>query len=486
LTAAEYFKGSEVETMAARLYERVDFRWMLNGGSTLSMGWLPKQGFLNTRWDSYNESLILYVLAAGSPSYPVPPGSWHKVRKPVGVYGPHTYIVSPPLFTHQYSAVWLDLKDKNDGFADYFENSRVATLVNRQFCLDQSKKYRSYSGDSWGLTASEGPNGYRAYGVDPSGAGHDGTVAPTAAGSSIVFTPELSVRALKFMYDELRQKIWGRYGFADAYNLDREWYSPDALGIDQGPLLLMIENFRSGLIWRYFMKNAHVREGMERLGFKAGTLRLSAPRRPEIRIPRLRSKVRIDGNPADWSRSAQISLDQRRHHEIGDVGGREDAAASYSFAWSPKYLYFGVRVADNSLVMKRGKDKIWRDDCVELFLNPGGEGLQWKDPHDFQIGISPRDGETGFEGRSWAWFQGHDPAIPGDLKYKVRRFPGGYSIEGRIAWKFFKLAPSSGLSFGLTPALHDADEDGTDGKLTWYFLLDGQTGRIGLGRAVLE
>jgi len=136
LTAGRYFKGTEVEELANRLYERVDFRWMLNGGETLSMGWYPQEGFLKSRWSDYNESLILYILAIGSPTHPIPAASWHKVKKPIGVYGPYTLIYCPPLFTHQYPHVFLDLRAKNDGIADYFENSRVATLVNRQFVLD--------------------------------------------------------------------------------------------------------------------------------------------------------------------------------------------------------------------------------------------------------------------------------------------------------------------------------------------------------------
>lgn len=484
LTAAEYFKGTEVEELANDLYERVDFPWMLNGGTTLSMGWDPATGFLRPRWDRYNEALMLYVLAVGSPTHPIPSESWRGVSKKIGLYGDHVLIACPPLFTHQYSAIWLDLRDKNDGFADYFENSRAATLANREFCLDQRNKYKTYSEDIWGLTASDGPNGYRAYGAEPGGAVHDGTVAPTAAGGSIVFTPEISLRALRSMYQNHRERLWGKYGFSDAFNLDQNWFSSDVLGIDQGPMLLMIENLRSEFVWRVFMDHPAIERGMGLLGFRAGTLKLTVPPAPRVAIRPLDRKIKIDGDLRDWKLTDPIRLKPSEHLELGHINGRRDASGRVYLAWTKRHLYLAARIRDDSLIMKRAKDKIWRDDCLELFVDPAGDGLKWSDPKDVQLGMSPGEWEN--EGRSWAWFQGYDPSERKLLKLRILRKVGGYDLEARVAWRLLRIDPREGVSFGLSPALHDLDLDGSEGKLNGYFLANGKTGRVLLGKAVLE
>ncbi len=484
LTAGEYFKGTEVETLARRLYERVDFSWMLNGGKTLGMGWEPRQGFLKSRWDRYNESLILYLLAVGSPAHPIPPESWQKVKKPIGIYGPHILIACPPLFTHQYSAAWVDLRNKNDGFADYFENSRTATLVNREFCIDQRKKFKTYSENIWGLTASEGPRGYAAYGAEPGGAVHDGTVAPTAAASSMPFTPEESLAALKALDRNFKDKLWGKYGFSDAFNVDQNWYSQNVLGIDQGPLVLMIENARSEFMWKYFMKNLRVQEGMRLLGFRPGTLHLTRPEQPEVKIYKITKLPVIDGNLADWDLTKPLTLTAAEHREIGEVSDNKDASGNISLEYDNKYLYVAARITDDSLVMKMGKDKIWKDDCLELFFAPRGYRMKWKDARDMQLGLSP--GEWEHEGRAWAWFQEMDPSRRKGMKLKITRRADGYDLEARIAWRLLKIKPRKGVRFGFTPAIHDRDTDGSEGKLTWFFLPDGKTGKVILGKAVLE
>ena len=484
LTAGEYFHGTEVEKLANELYDRVDFEWMLNKGMTLSMGWDPKQGFLKSRWDQYNESLILYFLAIGSATHPIPPESWRAVKKRIGIYGSHNFIYCPPLFTHQYSQIWLDLRNKNDGFADYFENSRIATLVNRRFCLDNQDKYKTYSENVWGLTASLGPNGYKAYGAPPGGAVHDGTVAPTAAGGSIVFTPRLSLKALKFMYQKFQDKIWGKYGFADAFNVDRDWYADEVIGIDQGPLVLAIENFRTQLIWKLFMQHSSVDRGMKRIGFRPGSIQPERPTRPLVAIKPLQKKVKIDGNLDDWDLSDPVEIEPSKHLELGEVKGPEDSSGKVYLRWSKKYLYLAARIRDDSLVMKKNGDKIWRDDCLELFFDPDENELKWESPDDIQLGLSPSEWEN--EGRSWAWFQGFDPSTRGFVKLRIRRTIQGYDLEAKISWKFLRLDPHPGLSFGFTPAIHDIDLDGTEGKLNWFFLPDGKTGNTVLGQAVLR
>jgi hypothetical protein len=264
LTAAAYFGDKEITALANRLYERTDWRWMANGGKHLSMGWKPESGFLPYTWDTYNESLVMYILALGSPTYPLRPESWTAIARPWVTYKGHRFIHCPPLFTHQFSHIFLDFRGKSDGLADYFENSRQATLANRKFCLNNADRYKTYGPDSWGLTASIGPDGYKAYGTL---AEHDGTVAPAAALSSVVFTPELSLSAARNWYHNHRARLWGRYGFADSYNLDRNFVAQDAYAINQGPTLLMIENYRSGLVWKSFMSLPQVQRGLRAAGF---------------------------------------------------------------------------------------------------------------------------------------------------------------------------------------------------------------------------
>jgi len=484
LTAGEYFKGTEVEALSQALYERVDFPWMLNGGDTLSMGWKPDTGFLKERWNSYNESLILYLLAIASPAHPIPPDSWKAVKKKIGLYGSRVLIYCPPLFTHQYPQVWLDLRNKNDGVADYFENSRVATIVNREFCIDQSGKYKTYSGNIWGLTACMGPDGYKAYGAEPGGAVHDGTVAPTAAGGSFVFTPELSLKALRAMASDFKEKIWGKYGFCDAFNLNRSWFSNEVIGIDQGPMVLMIENFRTEMVWRLFMKNPLVGQGLEKMGFREGTLRLRKPRKPLIEIPERNREIVIDGDLNDWDLARPTELRAKKHCEVGEIRDDRDLSGDFYFAWDEDSLYVAACVHDESLVMERGQDKIWRDDCIELFINPDGNGLRWGNSKDVQLGLSPSG--SGNAVRGWAWFQSCNPLERGLVEARVRRKVEGYDLEARISWKLSRMTPETGLKFGLSPAVHDADYDKSDSKANLFFIPDGKSGCFILGKAVLR
>ena len=484
LTAGQYFKGTEVEVLADHLYERVDFFWMLNGGKTLSMGWLPDRGFLHERWNNYNESFILYLLAIASPTNPIPPTSWHEVNKRIGTYGNHALIYSPPLFTHQYSHLWVDFRNKNDGRFDYFLNSRTATLVNREFCLDQRRKFKTYSENVWGLTAGLGPGGYRAYGSPPGNAPHDGTVAPWAIASSIVFTPELSIPALRYLYTHHKSKLWGRYGFSDAFNLDRKWYARDVLGIDVGPVLLMIENYRTGLLWRLFMQHPAVQRGMERMGFRPGSLPLRVPPVPVVEISRPAHTVVVDGDLSEWNGATPVWLTASAHRELGEITDAADLEGRFRFAWDKSYLYLAAQITDDDVVANLQGDQIWKEDLIELFLDPDEKGLVWGDPRDLQIGLNA--GAEDGTARSWAWFQGFDPTKRNLIIFNAIRVPGGYQLEAAISWQLIGVTPQHGLAFGLSPALHDVDSDGSEGKLNWYYLPDGKTERARLGQAVLR
>ncbi|MBI2789302.1 MAG: DUF1861 family protein [Elusimicrobia bacterium] len=278
LTVGSHFAGTEVERLAREIYERVDFPWMMTDGGarpgsrTLSMGWTPK-GFIAARWDAYSEHQILYILGLGSPTFPLPAESWRAWKRPEK--GPLTQ-ASGPLFTHQYSQLWLDQRGWNDAGQDYFANSVKATMAHRDAALAARGEYATYGPDCWGLTACDGPLGYRAYGAYPNATIQDGTIAPAAAGGSMAHTPALSVAALRSMKARYGDRIWGRYGFSDAFNTDprwRErfnadglWRSPDAVGIDQGAILLAAENARSGGVWAEFMATEHARRAFEKLG----------------------------------------------------------------------------------------------------------------------------------------------------------------------------------------------------------------------------
>lgn len=275
LSVASCYSGTEVETIANYLYEQADFQWLLtNGGERpsellLSHGWVPETGFLPYRWNTYSELMVLYLLALGSPTHAIPAESWAAWSRPVGTYAGYTSIAQGPLFTHQYSHAWVDFRGKRDQLGyDYFESSVNATLANRQFAIDNRDKFSTYNEHIWGLTACDTPDGeYRAYGAPPGLALHDGTVAPSAAAGSIVFTPDLSLAALRTMYMQFGDQLWGRYGFSNAFNLDRNWWDQDVIGIDLGITLLMIENYRSGLVWRIFMSHPAIQQAMGAAGF---------------------------------------------------------------------------------------------------------------------------------------------------------------------------------------------------------------------------
>ncbi|MDD4878829.1 MAG: glucoamylase family protein [Candidatus Omnitrophica bacterium] len=262
----EYYKGTEIERLAKEIYDRVDWAWMMDNGTTPSMGWFPNKGFLPYRWSGYtSEHLVLYFMGIGSDTHPMSPDSWSAYSRGFTTYKGFRFTGPPALFTHQYSHCFVDFKGKEDNFMDYFQNSVQATLANRQWCIDNMSRGKTYGPDCWGLTACDGPDGYKAYGA-PNGE-NDGTVSPTAAISSIIFTPDLSIKAARYMYANHRDKIWGKYGFVDAFNWDRNWVSSKYIGIDQGPIVLMIENYRTGMVWKYFMQNKNVKKAMKLCNF---------------------------------------------------------------------------------------------------------------------------------------------------------------------------------------------------------------------------
>jgi hypothetical protein len=273
LTARQFFHGDrEVVRLASLIYRRVDFRWMLNGHPTLlSHGWKPETGFLKPRWDSYSEHTILNLLAIGSFTHPIPARSWYAwKREPMHYYG-FDYIGAGPLFIHQYSQAWIDYRDRREDRAphtDYFANSIAATRAQRAFCIDLGKEFPGYAENVWGITASDSIKGYVAWGGPPRDPAIDGTVVPCAVAGSLMFTPDISLAAMLAMRDKFGSRIYGRYGFVDAFNPNSGWVDTDVIGINQGITLLSAENLRTGKVWEWFMENSEIRRAMELAGLK--------------------------------------------------------------------------------------------------------------------------------------------------------------------------------------------------------------------------
>ena len=287
LTVSQYFKDPEVVRLAGEIYRRVDFQWMLNGHShLLAHGWKPESGFLANRWDHYCELGILYLLAIGSPSTPIDPASWYAWKRPRMTYAGYNFVsAADPLFVHQYAHAWIDFRRRREAFGertDWFENSVLATRAHRAFCIDLGKKEFAgcYGENLWGITASDSARGYVAWGGPPANPAIDGSLVPGAAAGSLMFTPELSLAALRAIKDRFGSRIWHRYGFSNAFHPLNGWTAPDVIGIDLGIALLSAENLRNAFVWRLFMQNDSITQalrlthlGKPNASLKAGALK---------------------------------------------------------------------------------------------------------------------------------------------------------------------------------------------------------------------
>ncbi len=262
----------KIKSQADKIYQRVDFKWMLNGDKyLLSHGWRPENGWIPNRWHDYSEDMILYLLAIGSPTHPIDPESWYKWTRTRRDYGPYHWVAAvPPLFIHQFSHAWVDFRGLRENRADginYFDNSVAATRAQRQFFIDVlSKEFPTYTQNIWGLTASDYAKGYIAWGAPPRDPATDGTVVPCAPAGSLMFTPDISIPALIEMKAKYGDKIYGRYGFADSFNPATGWVDADVIGIDLGITLLSAENLRSGKVWYWFMLNPEINRAMDLVG----------------------------------------------------------------------------------------------------------------------------------------------------------------------------------------------------------------------------
>jgi hypothetical protein len=303
LAVSAYFdrdtaEEGEIRQLADTLYRRVDWRWALNGGLALSHGWRPEDGFISYRWTGYNEALLLYVLALASPSRPVPAQSyqaWMESYEWRELYGIE-HLHGPSLFMHQLSHLWIDLRQIQDVYMrgkgiDYFENSRRATHIQRRYAIENPRGFRGYNEHSWGITASDGPGpatrhvdgrrrhffDYLARGI-PDGP-DDGTIAPWAAAASLPFAPDIVLPALRH-FDEVHPEMTSKYGFKCSFNptftSDENdgtgWISQGYYGLDQGPIVLAFENYRTGFFWQLMRGCPYIAAGLRRAGFEGGWL----------------------------------------------------------------------------------------------------------------------------------------------------------------------------------------------------------------------
>ena len=303
LAAGAYFDADdeselEIRRLADALYRRADWRWAQNGGATVTHGWRAEKGFLRYRWQGYDEALILYVLGLGSPTHPLPPESyaaWLSTYKWKKIYG-RELAYAGPLFIHQFSHIWIDFRGIRDAFmrkhgSDYFDNSRQATYLQRDYAIRNPKGFVGYGENCWGITASDGPgptkremrvDGRRFFSYQARGAPFgpdDGTLSPWAAIASLPFAPEIVLPALRHFH-EIDLHEGNPYGFTASFNptiaaadgRSRGWVSPDHVGINQGPIALMIENYRSDFLWQLMRRVPAISTGLRRAGFSGGWL----------------------------------------------------------------------------------------------------------------------------------------------------------------------------------------------------------------------
>jgi hypothetical protein len=309
----------EIRALAEKIYGRVDWQWAQNRPPVLSHGWRPESGFLRFDWRGYNEGMLMYILALGSPTHPIEPEAWTEwmstYKDSYGKFSGQEFLSFGPQFGHQYSHVWIDFRGIMDAFNrekgfDYFENSRRASYAQREYARQNPMRWRGYDSEIWGLTACDGPadtvqiynneeRGFFTYAARATASPHildDGTIAPTASVGSIAFAPEIAIPAIRAFRARFGEHLYQKYGFLDAVNPSFTftdvpvrhgrviegigWVDEDYLGIDQGPIVAMIENYRSGLIWNVMRNNPHIRRGLQRAGFTGGWLDTPAPTEP--------------------------------------------------------------------------------------------------------------------------------------------------------------------------------------------------------------
>jgi hypothetical protein len=307
---ADQPEEAEIRRIANELYQRVNWPWAIEVAPDIRMAWSPELQFGGHDWRGYNEAMLVFILALGSPTFPAADHTWvawsSNYYRHWGMLEGQTHLTFGPMFGHQYTHIWIDLRGIKDEFMwplgmDYFENSRRAVLAQRAYSIRNPMDWRGYGPNIWGLSASDGPGDYelvylgqkrKFYSYAARGIGlqevvDDGTIAPTAVLGSLPFAPEVVIPAVQTMYKQYGRHIYGKYGFVDAFNPSFDydvplrhgrrvrgigWVDTEYLGIDQGPIISMLENYRSELIWSVMKRNEYVRRGLKRAGFEGGWL----------------------------------------------------------------------------------------------------------------------------------------------------------------------------------------------------------------------
>jgi hypothetical protein len=337
----------EIRDLAEELYRRIEWPWFQQHSPAITMAWTPEQNFGAAEYRGYNEAMLLYILALGSPSHPIGPEAWDEYTRSYlwGDFYGQTHVNFAPLFGHQYSHVWIDFRGIQDAYMrskgiDYFQNSRRATYSQRAYAIDNPSRFDDYGENIWGLTACDGPldatlqiegrertfHTYHARGAARGEIRDDGTIAPTAAASSIAFAPEISIPAIEEMTRRYGQNLYTQYGFLDSFNPTLKltnvklqhgrvdpllgWFDGDYLGIDQGPIVIMIENWRTGLVWNTMRKNPHIVRGLRRAGFTGGWLS-DLP----AESARVRESERATARPSESARGRESERARERQRE---------------------------------------------------------------------------------------------------------------------------------------------------------------------------
>ncbi len=492
ITAGEYFKGTEVQALAEEIFKKTDWEWFLNDERCLQMSWKPEKGFFG-RIDSFSEGIICYILAMGSPTHPIPKECWDSFIRPVSQYGAYRliYVSDGGLFQYQFPLAWLDLRDKHDKYADYWQNAISAAKANKKYCLDNSDIFVTYREGFWGLSASLSPDGYRNFGARPGRNKDNGTIAPYAVGGSIPLVPEFAIADYESMYKRVSVAV-KKYGLTDAFNIDRKWASEYYISIDKGLTLLMIENYRTGLIWKYFMQNKYVKKGLDAAGFVPGKLyeptalaACTGNPNDKVVVKKLNKKITIDGNYADWANSgySEIFLTTKNNRNvemsIGTVRDDSDLSATFYLGHDGHNLYIIGRIKDDSLVTTEKRDMIYKDDCVEIFFDANRDGYYFnRNAYDYQLGVAPYGPEK--KPQVWAW--GYVQKAPDNISYASKLTNDGYIVEVRIPFDAINdFEPGGNERVRFTISVHDRDADGKRKKLTWSIDASSQPDKILFG-----
>jgi hypothetical protein len=326
----------QIRALADSINNRVDWNFMRNNNAGIFMGWLPGSGAGFSGfgiWKGYNEAMIMYLEAIGSPTHPVPQPfawqAWTSGYQRQTWYG-QTFLICPPLFTHQYTQCWVDLRAMQDNYmattggnSTYYENSQRATIAQRAYCIANPGGWTAYGDSLWGLTASDDPTvGYTAHGAPPA-QDDNGTITPTAAISSISFTPDLALPVIRNLWNTWRGSLWGPYGYVDAFNPSQAWVDTDVLGIDQGPIVLSIENYRTGAVWARMANDPDIAAGLAGAGFVPHSTGVG----PGPSLPL--ALAAVEPNPAVARATVSFTLPEAgpARIEVFDVGGRRVAQA---------------------------------------------------------------------------------------------------------------------------------------------------------------